>query len=152
MIEDNQEFLRNLQSLVFSQTLSELLPDLRTVKLQEEYNFLIYSLWLHSVQVWNDDPGHLSYLLGMLGNYIGDSSLAQAGLESNFSSLSSEDHDYLTTAQSLLYYYLDAGDVVRAKDFALNLYRSSPPEHLEEVKEMVDDSFFTGLQPSRKKY
>ena len=50
------------------------------------------------------------------------------------------EHDYLTKAQALWFAMMDKKDYTRAFEFLLNLHRQALPEHLKEIREMINTS------------
>lgn len=141
MIDDEAGLYRNCQSLLVNLGIHFLLPELSARKLQKEKRFVTHAIALHLAQVWRDDLRHQAYLSGVLAAYLGNDKLSRSDLEYAFATTTPEEHDYLTTAHILWYHYLDARDMVAAKDFVLSLYRSAPREHLDEIGQMVSDTY-----------
>ena len=151
LIEDEDEFLRSCQSLLFTLAIYDLLPRLRSRRLNKEHQILLDALDMHVTLIWQDSPAHHAHLTGLLGSYIEDEELSRKALELSFSATRPEDHDYLTRAHTLWYRYLDSEDFESAKAFVLSLHRTAPSDSISEITEMIEDtySFFNRRKASK---
>ena len=57
---------RDIQSILFFNTVESLLPALHAAGLEQLHNLLVHALAYHSAMVWRDDPAHQQYLLSAL--------------------------------------------------------------------------------------
>jgi len=142
------DFLRDCQSLVFQLDLLFLLPDLDRHGMNLEHDFLLKAMEAHLALVRRREVAHGAYLSGVLFEYLGEAELAESALAAAFQATSPGNHDYLTKAHLVWFNLLDAGKAHEAKNFCLQLYRSSPPELLPEIGEMLDQTFSV---PARKR-
>jgi tetratricopeptide (TPR) repeat protein len=134
-------FLRDIQSILFLNAVESLLPELRTDGLEESHGMLVHALGNHICRAWGDDPAHQQYLLSVLARYLGDRESEENALRSAFRLTDPDEHDYLTLAQSYWHFLLENQHYEDAEKFLLGLYRRAPREQLDEIKEMIDETF-----------
>jgi hypothetical protein len=134
---------RDTQSVLFVSTVRELLPALRQHSMRQEHDALIPVLLAHSLIVWQADPAHQQHLRGLLFDELGDSASSLEARRQAFWLTPVTSHDYMTKAQILWSHLLDVGMKEQAEAFVLHLYRTAPPEYLDEIHEMIRDTFAT---------
>lgn len=132
-------FFRDIQSLLFLNTVHYLLPHLQAQSLRPEHDCLVQALHMHAVLAWSDDPAHQCFLLSVLLDYLGESRARMDLLHRSFLLTPPSDHSYLTKAQAYWCDLHEHGEGKKALSFLLDLARTSPPEHLPEIKEMLAD-------------
>ena len=134
-------FFRDIQSILFLNAVESLLPELQTDELEPFHSILIHALGYHSAMVWRDDPAHQQYLLSALAHHLGDRDLEENALRSAFRLTDPDEHDYLTLAQSYWHFLLENQRFEDAETFLLGVYRRAPREQLDEIREMIDETF-----------
>ncbi len=134
-------FFRDLQSVLFLNTVESLLPDLRDSGLKIYDALLANVLEYHAVTIWRDDPAHQQYLLSVLAHDRGDRDLEDTALLAAFRLTDPQAHDYLTLAQSYWHFLIESNRYEEAETFLLGVYRSAPQEQLGELKSLLDDTF-----------
>ena len=105
--------------------------------------FIVYLSTPSGITVpWlGDDPAHQQYLLSALARYLGDRESEESALRSAFRLTDPDEHDYLTLAQSYWHFLLENQRHADAEKFLLDVYRTAPREQLEEIREMLDETF-----------
>ena len=134
-------FFRDLQSILFLNAVESLLPELRSGGREQLHSILIHALGYHSAMAWRDDPAHQQYLLSALACYLDDRDLEENSLRSAFRLTDPNEHDYLTLAQSYWHFLLENRRFEDAETFLLDVYRRAPQEQLDEIREMLDETF-----------
>jgi len=134
-------FLRDIQSLTFIMITEYLIPQLHIGKMNEEKNYIIFVLFVHTLVTWHDNPSHQNYLLSILFDELGIKESYRICLYNAFKLTSPEEHDYLTKAQSYWSALMDEKLYEEAKHFVTTLTRTANQEHLEEIKEITELTF-----------
>ena len=97
---------RDLQSVLFLNTVESLLPELRERGLKFYDALLANVLEYHAATIWRDDPAHQQYLLSVLAHDRGDRNLEGGALLAAFRLTDPQAHDYLTLAQSYWHFLI----------------------------------------------
>lgn len=134
-------FLRDAQSQLFFSVLHVALPKLDDQSRTSARNFLVNACWAFVQRVWADNPAHQHYLFARLYDYLGDSQNAKTSLRASLYGTAPDEHDYLTKVQAYWDHLLERNEIGEAKQVLLRIYRSSPPEHLEELEELLDETY-----------
>lgn len=138
-LEGETGLFRDTQSLLFLCTIHYLLPQLDAQALRAERNCLLNSMYVHTVLVWRDQPAHCLYLQSLLMDYLGAAERRVELLEMAFRLTPLTDHSYLTKATALWSDLMDLGLRERALTLLMELNRSSPREHQDEIKAMIEE-------------
>jgi hypothetical protein len=62
-------------------------------------------------------------------------------LEASLNGTAISEHDYLTKVQAFWSHLIEHDEIDDAREVLLRLHRSSPPEHLEEIQELLDETY-----------
>jgi hypothetical protein len=147
-------FFRDVQSLVFTGAIYELLPSLKSSRAKGLYGLLVNVLAYHCTFIWRDDVAHQQYLLGLLAEYLNDEKLERESLLASFHLTDADDHDYLTKAQVCVFHFLKHRRYDAAKSFLMGVLRQARSESLDELREMLDEVYAeeaSGNGKSRRK-
>jgi len=143
-------FLRDIQSLTFIMITEYLIPQLNKGKMNEEKNYVIFVLFVHTLVTWYDNPSHQNYLLSILFDELGIKESHRICLYNAFKLTSPDEHDYLTKAQSYWSALMDEELYEEAKHFVTILTRTANKEHLEEIEEITELTFQLGKKLTKR--
>jgi len=143
-------FLRDIQSLTFIMITEYLIPQLNKDKMNEEKNYVIFVLFVHTLVTWYDNPSHQNYLLSILFDELGIKESHRICLYNAFKLTSPDEHDYLTKAQSYWSALMDEELYEEAKHFVTILTRTANKEHLEEIEEITELTFQLGKKLTKR--
>ena len=119
-------FFRDIQSILFLNTVESLLPELRTAGLEESARHAGACTGESYRSCWRDNPSHQQYLLSVLARYLGDRESEENSLRSAFRLTDPDEHDYLTLAQSYWHFLLENQRYADAKTFLLGRISKGP--------------------------
>jgi hypothetical protein len=139
VVKGETGFFRDIQSLLFLCAVHYLLPHLRSQGLHPEHDCLLNAMFSHTILVWQDMPAHEYFLQSLVADYLGNARARMELLRQSFLLTPPEDHSYLTKAQAFWCDLVEAGSPEQARWFLMNLARTSPPEHLPEISDMMSD-------------
>jgi len=140
-LEGETGFARDVQSLLFLQSLNVLSPKLEAKGLDQAEHYLVHALYAHAKNVWTDHPSHQNYLLGMLFEHIGQLDEAMTLLLASLNNSSVEEHDFVTKVQTYWSMLIEASRFEEAKGFLLSQYRRAAQQDLAELEEMLDETY-----------
>jgi len=133
-------FFRDLQSLLFLNSVHYLLPQLQKDESQTGHDILVNALAIHAFVVWRDDPSHMFYLLGAIMGHLGHKKARLDFLHSALSATPVDDHSYLTKVSVYWAELLELGEQDAALDFLLRLNRNVPESYVPEIAEMITET------------
>jgi hypothetical protein len=136
-ITGETEFFRDLQSLLYLNSVHYLLPQLQKEKTKAEHDLLANVLAIHALVTWWDEPSHMFYLLAALMGHLGRSRARLDFLHRALSATPVEDHSYLTKVSAYWGELLDLGEKDAAMDLLLRLARNVPEAYVSEIREMI---------------
>ena len=128
------------QSLLFLGAVHFLLPALDHAGMAADRKSLIAALWVHCL-LWDADLAHMLFLKSSLFSYLGMKDYEADSLVQSFRLTDPEDHDYVSKAQAAWMCLLDDDQVVKAKQFMLDVYRTCPQDARTEVREILDETY-----------
>jgi hypothetical protein len=137
---EKQNLFIDSQSLLYLCVVHFLLPEIDRQKLKAKRDELITALWIHGL-MWDANLAHKLYLRSVLIHYLNQTTEETRALIASFRLTDPDDHDYVTKAQAAWMSMLDDNEVIRAKDFMLDVYRSCPQSALAEVREILDETY-----------
>lgn len=140
-------FFRDLQSLLYLNSVHYLLPQLQAEKSQIGHDALVNALAIHAFLVWRDEPSHMFYLLAAMMGHLGHPRARLDFLHRSLSATPVDDHSYLTTVSAYWGELLDLGEKDAAMDFLLRLNRNIPESYVPEIAEMITET--AAFQPRR---
>jgi hypothetical protein len=133
-------FFRDLQSLLYLNSVHYLLPQLQIDELQTGHDSLANALAIHAFLVWRDEPSHMFYLLAAMMGHLGHKRARLDFLHSALSATPIDDHSYLTKASAYWSELLELGEKDAAMDFLLRLNRNVPESYVPEIAEMITET------------
>jgi hypothetical protein len=134
-MEGDMHFFADLQALAFQAALHSVLPEIRKNH-PAEHAILLQSALLYCLGYAAYDPAHLSYMMSMIHNYLGDEDQRLESLYASFRFTRRDDHSFLTKAQEYWTELLDRRRFDDAERFLFDLHWWSTPEQKDEVREM----------------
>jgi hypothetical protein len=149
-VTGDTDFLRDMQSLAFQAAIHFALPAAKQKRAHFEHALLLHSAVLFCAGYAAEDPGHSSYMMSQVHDYLGDEQRRLSALFAAYRFTSLEDHSYLTKAQEYWSALLDHQRFEEAEKFLLSLQWWSLPAHQDEVREMVVTGFKQILSTQHK--
>lgn len=140
-LEGNIGFLIDCQSLLFSSIVHVMWPALQAKKMDDEQHLLLNYLWMHTIVAWEQQPSHKYFLQSQFFELLGNNSAASNALLLSFRTCNPTDHEWITKGQAYWASLIESERLEEARRFAVALYRNANPEHLEEIMELIDDSY-----------
>ena len=147
-VEGATSLLRDAQSVLFFSTIHAALPKLQSTRRDDAHAFLLHAALAHARLLWTDEPAHQNYMLSALYEYVGDRSATRRMLIAALDNTPVTAHDYLTKIQALWSQLIESGDVGQARDLILVSYRTALPEQLDELAELLDETYTVARRAS----
>jgi hypothetical protein len=141
-LDGNVNFLADCQSLLFSSVVHAMWPTLQAKRMSAEQNLLLGYLMMHTIIVWEQRPSHKYFLQSQYYyGLLGDALAASNALLNSFRTCNPSDHDWITKAQAYWASLIESDRLTEARRFAVLLSRIAGPEHLDEIMDLIDDSY-----------